>query len=43
MSTPFVIGCLKEEKYKKEIELKLVNNVLRLEFDKDKDKDRNLH
>jgi hypothetical protein len=38
MSTPFVMSSLKEDKFKKEIEFKLVSRVLGMVFDKDKDK-----
>lgn len=37
-STLFVMESLKEEKYKKEIECKLVGKVLARQFDKEKDK-----
>jgi hypothetical protein len=34
MATPFVMSCLKEEKFKKEIEFKIVSRILALDGDK---------
>jgi hypothetical protein len=38
MSTPFIMSSIKDAKYKKEIEFKLVNKILALEFNNNTEK-----
>ena len=37
-----MMSCIKEEKFKKEIEFKIVSRILSLDFDKDKDKNNEI-